>query len=146
MTISITPISQADYDEWIVAWVGYLTFYKTELTEKQHRHTFERLVDPNGNIEGLVAKDDGKIVGLSHFQFHPNTWTEFEYCYMSDLYVDPKCRGKGVGRKLIEATDDIAKARGCKRVYWTTAYDNKTAQALYDKVAITDRIQYKITH
>jgi GNAT superfamily N-acetyltransferase len=49
-----------------------------------------------------------------------------------------------VGRALIKELENIALAKGSKRLYWTTAPDNETARRLYDKVAITDRVQYKI--
>jgi GNAT superfamily N-acetyltransferase len=58
--------------------------------------------------------------------------------------VDPKVRGSGVGRALIKAVEEIAIATGSKRRYWTTAPDNETARKLYDKVAINNRVQYKI--
>jgi len=54
-------------------------------------------------------------------------------------------RGKGIGRALIDALHKVAITKGSKRLYWTTAPDNETARKLYDKVAITDRVQYKIT-
>jgi ribosomal protein S18 acetylase RimI-like enzyme len=53
-------------------------------------------------------------------------------------------RGKGVGRALIKAVEDIAIAKGSKQLYWTTAPDNELARALYDKIAITNRVEYKI--
>jgi ribosomal protein S18 acetylase RimI-like enzyme len=64
--------------------------------------------------------------------------------YLEDLYVDPKVRGGGVGRALINELEKIATQAGSKRLYWTTAPDNEIARKLYDKVAITDRVQYKI--
>jgi GNAT superfamily N-acetyltransferase len=60
------------------------------------------------------------------------------------LFVDPAIRGKGVGRALIDALHKIAIERGSKRLYWTTAVDNETARKLYDKVATTEQIQYRI--
>jgi GNAT superfamily N-acetyltransferase len=53
-------------------------------------------------------------------------------------------RCKGVGRALIKAVEDIAIAKGSKRLYWTTAPDNELARTLYDKIAITNRVEYKI--
>jgi RimJ/RimL family protein N-acetyltransferase len=46
---------------------------------------------------------------------------------------------------LIEAVQEEAKAKlGCSRVYWLTAPDNAAARRLYDKVAVTNRVAYKI--
>ena len=40
---------------------------------------------------------------------------------------------------------DAARAHGCDRVYWHTHETNRTARALYDKVATySGMIQYKI--
>ena len=47
----------------------------------------------------------------------------------------PAARGRGVGRALIEAVYDRARAAGCSRVYWQTHESNATAMALYDTLA-----------
>jgi len=91
-----------------------------------------------------LAEKDGQVVGFTHYIFRPSTWEVEDFCYLEDLYVDPKVRGGGVGRALIKAVEEIAIAKGSKRLYWTTAPDNETARKLYDKVAITNRVQYRI--
>jgi ribosomal protein S18 acetylase RimI-like enzyme len=53
---------------------------------------------------------------------------------MNDLYVAPDARGGGVGRRLIEATLDTARARNAPRVRWSTALDNRRAQRLYEQM------------
>jgi GNAT superfamily N-acetyltransferase len=40
-----------------------------------------------------------------------------------------------VARALIERVADVARERGCARLYWTTKQDNAVARVLYDKVA-----------
>ncbi|KAG7528714.1 hypothetical protein FFLO_05975 [Filobasidium floriforme] len=86
-------------------------------------------------------------IGLAHYLTHTSAWApaHTRHCYLNDLYVDPAVRGTGGGRMLIEAVQEEAKARlGCSRVYWLTAPDNTAARALYDKVATTNRVAYKI--
>jgi GNAT superfamily N-acetyltransferase len=56
-------------------------------------------------------------------------------CYLQDLYTLESERGKGVGRTLIEAVYEQAKAAGSSRVYWQTHETNQTAMKLYDRVA-----------
>jgi GNAT superfamily N-acetyltransferase len=113
------------------------------LSDEQFELNWQRL-HSDFNINGLVAELDGQVVGLAHYIFRPSTWAEKDFCYLEDLFVDPVVRGKGVGRGLIDELHKIAIERGSKRLYWTTAPDNETARKLYDKVAITDRVQYKI--
>ena len=143
MSIKVRPIVEADKARWLELFKEYIIFYKSKLSEEQFELTWKR-INSEFNINGLVAEIDGQIVGFTHYIFRPSTWAVEDFCYLEDLYVDPKVRGGGVGRALIKAVEDIAIAKGSKRLYWTTAPDNETARKLYDKVAISDRVQYKI--
>ena len=143
MSLRIRPISQNDKTIWLELFKEYIDFYKAELSNEQYELTWQR-INSTYNMHGLLAEKDGQIIGLAHYIFRPDTWEIEDFCYLEDLYVDPKSRQKGVGRALIKAVEDIAVAKGSKRLYWTTAPDNEVARRLYDKVAITDKVQYKI--
>jgi GNAT superfamily N-acetyltransferase len=143
MTITIRLIATSDKERWLDLFKQYIVFYKSSLTDEQFELSWQR-INSDFNINGLVAELDGQVVGLAHYIFRPSTWDKNDYCYLEDLFVDPAIRGKGVGRALIDELHKIAIERGSKRLYWTTAPDNETARNLYDKVAITDRVQYKI--
>ena len=143
MTITIRPIAASDKERWLDLFKQYIVFYKSSLSDEQFELNWQRL-HSDFNINGLVAEIDGKVVGFAHYIFRPSTWDKNDFCYLEDLFVDPAIRSKGVGRALINELERIALARGSKRLYWTTAPDNEVARKLYDKVAITDRVQYKI--
>jgi GNAT superfamily N-acetyltransferase len=143
MSITIRPITVSDKVRWLELFKEYIVFYKSEVSDEQLELTWQR-IHSDFNINGLLAEKDGEVVGLAHYIFRPSTWEVEDFCYLEDLYVDPKVRGGGVGRALINELEKIAIAKGSKRLYWTTAPDNEIARKLYDKVAITDRVQYKI--
>ena len=143
MTVTIRPIAATDKERWLDLFKQYIIFYKSSLTDEQFELDWQR-INSDFNINGLVAELDGQVVGLAHYIFRPSTWAEKDFCYLEDLFVDPAVRGKGVGFALIKELENIAVSKGSKRLYWTTAPDNETARKLYDKVAITDRVQYKI--
>ncbi len=143
MSITIRPITISDKARWLELFKEYIIFYKSKLPDEQFELTWQR-INSDFNINALLAELDGQVVGFTHYIFRPSTWEVEDFCYLEDLYVDPKVRGAGVGRALIKAVEEIAIASGSKRLYWTTAPDNETARKLYDKVAITDRVQYKI--
>ena len=65
---------------------------------------------------------------------------------MLDLFVNSDVRGKGYGRKLINATAEAAQNRpgGCLRVYWVTQHGNATARKLYDTLASTEFVMYRM--
>ena len=142
--IRIRPLARSDRRQWEPLWLGYLAFYKTSVPDDVTETTFARFFDASEPMHALVAERDGEIVGIVHYIFHRSTWTKGPYCYLQDLFTAEHARGGGIGRKLIEAVYERARAEGASRVYWLTQEDNATARALYDKLA--DRpgfIQYR---
>ena len=87
--------------------------------------TWRRLLDPAHPFQGLAALDEQeRIDGIVHFHVHASTWARVGYCYLEDLFVDPACRGQGIGRALIEAVYRAADDQGAERVYWHTQNTN----------------------
>jgi GNAT superfamily N-acetyltransferase len=142
--ILIRPFHMEDREAWEPLWQGYLTFYESSLTPEVTDATWGRLLDPSEPMHGLAALLDGAIVGIVHYLYHRSTWTIGNYCYLQDLFASEKARNRGVGRGLIEAVYEKAKADGASRVYWLTHEANTSARALYDKVAARSGfIQYR---
>ena len=142
--LTVRPIVAADRKAWDEMWAGYLTFYETELEFEVSDNTFARLL--SGELIGLIAvNDDGRALGFTHAVLHAGTWSPKPVCYLEDLFVRDHARGLGAGRALIEALAERGRREGWLRIYWQTAQDNKTAQALYDKLATrTDWLRYDL--
>ncbi len=138
--LTIRPATPADYAGWRPLWDGYNAFYgrsgATALAEDITAATWARFFDPAEAMEALVAEESGgRLVGLVHCIYHRSTNRLQPVCYLQDLFTDESLRGKGVGRRLIEAVYERAQQRGSTRVYWQTHETNATARALYDKLA-----------
>jgi GNAT superfamily N-acetyltransferase len=87
-------------------------------------------------VYGLVAVDDrGEALGLVQFLYHPSTNSIGGNCYLQDLFVASSARGRRVGRRLIAAVVQAAKAKQVAVVYWQTEEFNGTARRLYERVA-----------
>ncbi len=85
--MSLATLTSTDFDQWSDVWRQYLAFYQTELPESQYKDTFSRIVEPEGNLEAFVLKDEaGKIVGLSHYLFHQSSWTSTAVCYLNGQF------------------------------------------------------------
>jgi GNAT superfamily N-acetyltransferase len=131
----IRPVTATDFPQWAPLWAGYNTFYKRTLPDEITQVTWKRFFDESEPMHAVVAEQDGTLLGLVHYLFHRATaFTELN-CYLSDLFTSEAARGKGVGRALIEAVYEKARAAGTSRVYWQTHETNLTAQTLYNKVA-----------
>jgi GNAT superfamily N-acetyltransferase len=134
--VTVRPLAPTDAPRWRALWSGYLAFYDATLPEEVHASTWARLHDPAEPIHGLVAVRDGRAIGLAHYLFHRHGWHVADACYLQDLYVETSARQRGAGRALIEAVYAAADAAGAATVYWTTAENNRTARALYDRVGV----------
>ncbi len=143
--VQIRPLRADDRQGWAEMWRDYLAFYETELPPEIYDSSFARLLgDDPQDFSGLVAECDGRLVGLVHFLFHRHGWRVENVCYLQDLYARPEMRGKGVGRKLIEAVYAEADRTGAPSVYWLTQDFNHTARHLYDRVdKLTPFIKYQ---
>lgn len=145
MSVQVRPLQAQDQAQWMALWQSYLTFYNSTLAAEQTARTWQRLNDHAFNLHGLVALQGDTLVGITHYLFHPSSWTEHDYCYLQDLFVAPEHRGQGIARQLINSVVDAAKVHPAQRVYWLTQEGNATARLLYDKVASpTGFIQYRI--
>ena len=123
-----------DFDAWLPLWTGYNTFYQRTLPIEITRITWQRFFDHYEPMHCLVAEQDGRLLGLTHYLFHRNTTMINPTCYLQDLFTIAEARGKGVGRALIEAVYGRAKEAGSPRVYWQTHETNSTAMLLYDRI------------
>lgn len=141
----VRELSESDKDIWLSLWRGYLEFYKTAAPDVQYELTWKRLLDHEYNMYGLVAEVDGKVCGIVHYTFQNSTRSPVNYCYLEDLFVDPLIRGKGAGRALIDAVQEIAIKTGSSRLYWNTDATNEVARELYDSyVKESGKVQYRI--
>lgn len=137
--LTIRTVTRGDHEQWLPLWDGYNAFYErsgpTALAPEITAMTWSRFFDAYEPVHALVAEQDGRLLGLTHYLFHRSTTAIAPDCYLRDLFTSEAARGKGVGRALINGVYQRAKLAGCPRVYWLTHKTNQTAMQLYDKVA-----------
>lgn len=83
----------------------------------------------------IVAEQDGRAFGYAYGAIKDTPPNPFVYPQRS-IYLDQICvfedrRGQGIGRALVEAVFDRARALGASRVRLDTAHDNHAAQAFF---------------
>jgi len=142
--VIVRPVALDERAAWQPLWKGYLDFYRASVPPETYDTTWARLHDPAEPMGLLGAYAGGRLRGIVHFIYHRSCWTVGNYCYLQDLFVAEDSRKLGLGRALIEAVYQEARAAGASRVHWLTHETNATARALYDTLA--DRpgfIQYR---
>jgi GNAT superfamily N-acetyltransferase len=133
--VLIRPIRIDERADWEPLWKGYQAFYKVVISDATTAVTWARLHDPAELMHVLGAYVDGRLRGIVHYLFHRSCWSTGDYCYLQDLFVAEGQRNLGLGRAMIEAVEERARAAGASRVYWLTHETNTGARALYDKLA-----------
>ena len=131
--ISVARLTHADRDDWEVLARAYKAFYRTELPAASYDEMWRRFMHEDG-LSAFAARSGGRVIGIAHYLFHPLVWVG-PVCYLQDLYVDERERGRGAAGALIERVARDARTRGASRLYWHTQDDNARARSLYDKVA-----------
>jgi GNAT superfamily N-acetyltransferase len=138
-TVTVRAVAKDDFPRWLPLWDGYNAFYgrvgETALSQEVTRMTWSRFFDAYEPMHAMVAEASGRLLGLVHFLYHRSTTQIAPSCYLQDLFAVEEARGKGVGRALIDAVYQQAKAAGSPRVYWQTHETNQVAMRLYDKLA-----------
>ena len=132
---TIRPIRADERADWEPLWKGYQAFYKVVISDQTTAVTWARLHDPAEPMEVLGAYLDERLCGIVHYLFHRSCWTTGDYCYLQDLFVAESARNLGLGRALILAVEDRARAAGASRIYWLTHETNADARVLYDRLA-----------
>ena len=64
----------------------------------------------------LVAESGGKIVGFCHGDFFSTPWMCGKTCYLSGIITKESERGKGIGKKMLNYIEGIAKSAGCRAI------------------------------
>jgi ribosomal protein S18 acetylase RimI-like enzyme len=97
-------------------------------------------------IRELLADGDTAILlagsgpdGLAILRFRLAITTPGLECYLAELYVVPARRGQGLGRALMNAAIDEARARGADNMDLGTSEDDVAARALYERLGFRNR-------
>ena len=92
----------------------------------------------------LVADDHGELVGYAAvFTAVPNDDDDeiaYNYALVRDLSVAAGHRGKGLGKRLLRACEDTARAAGAERLRIMVLSQNVTARRLYKQFGFAERL------
>jgi ribosomal protein S18 acetylase RimI-like enzyme len=97
-------------------------------------------------IQRLLAGGDTAVLlvgsgpeGLAVLRFRAALWSEALECYLAELYVVPAARGNGLGRALMNAAIELARAEGADYMDLGTAETDVAARSLYESLGFSNR-------
>ena len=134
MPVEVSPATEADLSAMLPLFAGYQRFYENDAPDDARNEAFfGQFVHPSDAGLLLKATDGDRIVGFANLYWTHSSVSAEPHALMNDLFVAEEGRGKGTGRALIQASLDAAREHGDRRMSWSTALDNRTAQALYER-------------
>jgi len=83
-------------------------------------------------IAAAARASEGRVVGWAVLLMRRRR--EGRSAHLCSLAVDPRFRGRGVGRRLVCNALDAAAALGVKRIFLEVAEENAAALRLYEKL------------
>lgn len=98
----------------------------------------------------FVAEDDGRVVG------HVCVWglvtpddpveRPDPYSFMAELFVQPDCRGLGIGRRLVERAERYAARCGAYKMELKALAQNESAVHFYGALGYAPRVVIMSKH
>ncbi len=132
MTNTVRRASIQDLDRLVPLFDGYRQFYgqRSDLIVAR-KFLADRL--SRGESVVLIAEErDGTAIGFVQLFPTFSSILAAPIYLLSDLFVTPSARRRGVGTRLMKAAAETARAAGAVRLELSTAITNVSAQKLYE--------------
>jgi len=135
MEITIRPIGPEDIPALLELIRELARFERLEreveaTVESLHKSFF----GPQPAAGALFARCDGEEAGYAIYFFTFSSFLGRAGIWLEDIYVRPKFRKRGIGRRLLEAVAKIGVDRGCGRYEWIALNWNERALDFYQGV------------
>lgn len=106
--------------------------------EEPPEHWAERLADSRQIEQAILAEIDGQVVGMAGLRLAPGLFYPEPQAEVTELYVLPGFRGKGVGRSLLEKAEALARQAGASELLIRVNVENDPARRLYRSLGYED--------
>lgn len=132
-TVSVRQATIFDVPELVPLFDGYRGFYERP-SDVTGAHAF--LLNRFKHAESVIflAYEGSESVGFTQLYPSFSSASMARIFILNDLFVREDARDKGVGRKLVGAAVEFARAAGAVRLTLCTAMTNMHAQAVYESL------------
>ncbi len=145
MQTTIAPLTSQDLSRYrLLMLEGYtqapdaFTSTPEERAAEPESWWLQRMADPSGRTLAFGAFQGQELVGTVALEFYSKPKTKHK-ADLIGIYVTPRARGFGVGKQLVSAALDSARARpGIKVITLTVTEGNDTAINLYLAVGFVE--------
>lgn len=115
---------------------AYRVFYKQEPEHDRERTFLEKHLRDSTSVI-YIAEVNGQAVAFVQLFKTYSTVHLSNAWILEDLFVKPELRGRGIASALLATAVEHAREDGASGMFLETAYDNDTAQHVYEKAGWT---------
>ncbi len=144
----VRRMAPGDMDAVVRLWNGEVEYHESidprlqvrEDAEEGFRRFLSRIAASRADVIVLVADSGGEIVGFLIGMVRERTpvFVRSRHGYITDIYVDPGFRRRGVGRKLVEAAEEWFISQGLDHVRLQVSAANESGLAFWRSVGFGD--------
>lgn len=139
--VELRPLGRDDFTTALELVRELYELPQTDADAEQHRSRYEALI-ANPDASPFLVLADGKPAGLVVFRFRRRLNYATYQGWVSDLYVRPAFRGRGIGRLLMQAVIEEWRLRQGHALTLETGYSNVAARGLYETLGFRNAGKY----
>lgn len=117
------------------------TTYTFEYTVPTQEVFLNRFVKYTRQLPWLVWEEDGKVLGYAYGSL-PFERAAYAWCAEVSVYLMPCAHGRGIGRKLYAALEEIMWRQGYRIIYSLITSENTGSLAFHEKVGYQFRTEF----
>ncbi|HSX18638.1 MAG TPA: GNAT family N-acetyltransferase [Candidatus Saccharimonadales bacterium] len=107
--------------------------YRVSELPPEAKQTLEQQIDSD-NCDVVVAKENGKVLGAGTIFYLKNAGHTSPFAFLEGIVVDDAARGKGIGTALSKKAIELAKAKGCYKMIFTSGMDREKIHKFYEEL------------
>ena len=133
--MSIRPATAQDVPRILEIYAPYVetTAISFEYTVPTLEVFTQRFLSIAAKFPWLVWEEDGSVLGYAYGSL-PFERAAYQWSAEASIYLCPEAQGKGIGRKLYTALEDILRQQGYRKVYAIITTANEATVAFHEAV------------
>ena len=130
--MSIRVATQADLPRILAIYGPYVenTTVSFEYEVPSREAFLARFRDITGQFPWLVWEEDGQVLGYA-YACAPFERAAYSWCAEPSIYLAPEAQGRGIGRLLYRALEQILTAQGYRLSYAVITSENEASLAFH---------------
>ena len=106
------------------------------------REFLQRFYDITAQFPWLVWEEEGQILGYAYAS-PPYTRAAYRWCAEPSVYLRPEARGRGIGRKLYAALEEILKLQGYQVLYALITEENAPSLRFHQRQGYCKKVLFE---